>query len=96
MRWLVFLGALWLTACGGRVENDPNDDAPLPATPLGECVPGHSHYQAPELPCPWMADGLCYPDKLAACACACPRDRDSWCTSDFPKDDGAPTQVWCD
>jgi hypothetical protein len=33
--------------------------------------------------CPYYADGLCYETKAAACNCVCPRDHDSWCSSEL-------------
>ena len=43
-------------------------------------------------PCPWYAEGYCYPTKEEACNCICPRDRDSVCLSGFP---GTRVEVMC-
>lgn len=46
--------------------------------------------------CPWLgADGLCYDDKLGACACNCPRDHDSLCSSGLPGNEYSQTRVEC-
>lgn len=100
------------SACGGQVERETGSGyasggSPsaaggagskpgFPKSPLGECEPGFSHAQNPTLPCPWLGNGLCYEKKDQACACVCPAEHDSWCVSDFPDPEGAPTHVFCE
>lgn len=79
MRRLLWI-LLAVTACGGRVESDGRDVLEPGESPLGPCVVGA---EPTGQPCPFFADGLCYPTKAAACNCACPRDRDSTCLSDL-------------
>lgn len=95
--WLVGTGAVLLTAaCGGKVESSGgNASAGAGAGggsstsyggsshALGPCPPGTQPYQGN--PCPWLADGECYPSVDEACNCACPRDHASTCVSGFPK-----------
>jgi hypothetical protein len=64
-------------------------------TPLGECDLGFDPGNQPERPCDWIAEGLCYDSKIAACACVCPRDRHSYCVSDFFVSPGLQTPVSC-
>lgn len=97
-----------VAACGGTVERDPGTGGSpavaggtgggggaFPSTPLGDCSPGYPYEPGSDEPCPYLAEGLCYPDKLAACACVCPADHDSWCSSGYPTG-GQPTVVTCD
>ena len=87
--------------CGGKVERSSGSSAATgrggepgwPSTQLGECVPGTPRTSASS--CVWMAEGDCYPDKLAACNCICPADKDSVCASDYPEP-GKPTLVSCE
>ncbi len=44
--------------------------------------------------CMWLAEGRCYAEKLEACACICPLDHESICSSGFPRDSGR-TPVYC-
>lgn len=62
-------------------------------TDLPACVEGREPDTGT---CPWLgSDGLCYDDKLSACACSCPRDRDSVCSSGLPGGDYSMTRVDC-
>jgi hypothetical protein len=64
-------------------------------TPLGECELGETVGAADT--CPWKVDQRCYLTRDAACACACPHDKERViCTSsDFDGDDGRVV-VGCD
>jgi hypothetical protein len=42
--------------------------------------------------CNWVVDDRCYEQRVAACACACPRDRNSTCISGSP---GTEVDVAC-
>lgn len=64
---------------------DPNAD-----TALGECVRGYP--ETFSKPCAWVADERCYDTRAMACNCACPRDRDSQCSSGF--ESGPDGHVW--
>jgi hypothetical protein len=65
-------------------------------TPLGPCRLGFHPNEDRDRPCDWLAGGRCYDDKLAACACICPRDRtDSICSSGFFRGSGKRTPVSC-
>ncbi len=86
------IGAL---GCGGLAEEDT---APGPGAgtadggtttgsgsgggKLGECKPGFAPNTTGE-PCNWVVEGLCYVDRPDACACACPTDVTSTCSSGF-------------
>jgi hypothetical protein len=80
---------------GGDKPNDdddndvPGDDVALPSCELGPRDEGQSGED-----CLWLAKGRCYADKLEACACVCPRDRESICSSDFDNEAGR-TPVSC-
>jgi hypothetical protein len=88
-----------LGACGGEVERgggqvgeSGGDGGPFAAAKTGPCKSG-----APPSAgafCPWIAEERCYLSKEAACACICPTDRDSICTSAFSSDH-APVEVNC-
>jgi hypothetical protein len=59
-------------------------------TSLGPCNPGVELASATS--CDFVVKDLCYPTKLAACACACPRDsQSSTCASSFD----VPSRVIC-
>lgn len=75
---------------GGRPNDDPNG-----GTPLQPCEPGFTRFDGSGRSCNWLAEGLCYEAKEAACACVCPRDRDSLCLSGFGTE-GSATPVICD
>ncbi|HYO98133.1 MAG TPA: hypothetical protein VER33_26695 [Polyangiaceae bacterium] len=65
--------------------DDPEGTLPWSATtPLGPCKPGFDEQLHPERDCAYVADGACYETKLAACACACPRNKKhTTCSSGF-------------
>lgn len=65
------------------------DQGELPPCELGPVYSGMGD-------CSWLADGRCYAKRPDACACVCPRDRASSCTSGFPGGPGNPTEVTCD
>ena len=95
-------------ACGGSVEREEqgggeagqaNGDAGgskgsngSNKVPLGECKPGFAP-GTPGKECRWLSDGLCFEERDAACACACPRDKDSICQSSLI--DPYPIEVFC-
>lgn len=55
-----------------------------PNTPLGPCKPGFDPQMSPQRDCAFVADGICYETKLAACACVCPRNKkNTTCSSGF-------------
>lgn len=62
---------------------------PWQGTPLGPCVLGEEQGKATE--CRYYAEGRCYAKKLDACACICPRDKETTCSSSFD----VPTRVLC-
>ena len=63
---------------------------------LGNCTPGFDLDNEPWRECAWMADGLCYDTKPAACACICPRNRnDSVCSSGFEGGPDGRVEVHC-
>lgn len=49
----------------------------LPSFELGECELGERPNRVEE--CPYLAEGLCYEDVQSACACICPRDKETFC-----------------
>ena len=90
---------------GGSTSSPPpdqafSDDPPTTGTDpdsyllLGDCSPGS--WPVDGEPCPWLADGLCYDTKQAACSCVCPFDaEDSVCLSGLPGDEYARIRVTC-
>ncbi len=58
-------------------------------TDLPECEGGFAAGSARGRSCDWMANSLCFDDKLQACACICPRPTGTTCSSDFPRPGGA-------
>ena len=65
-------------------------------TELGPCHPGFDPRVEPTRACDWIAKGLCYDTKLAACACVCPVNRqDSVCSSGFENGPNGKTLVTC-
>jgi len=70
--------------CGDLVGQCEGD------TELGECQLGQMVYDTRGA-CPWVAEKRCYQTREMACNCACPRDRDSQCSSGF--DDGPDGRV---
>jgi hypothetical protein len=84
---------------GGTVNNpdappDTDGDGDIDATDLPPCELGAVPTSANQ-PCDWLADNRCYQTKVAACACLCPRDRESSCISGFPGGDNGRTAVHC-
>lgn len=63
-------------------------------TKLPDCEPGFELGDEPDRSCDWFADGLCYSDKLVACACVCPPHGGSTCLSGFPEENGR-VEVYC-
>jgi hypothetical protein len=56
---------------------------------------GFDRYEEPGRDCNWLVDDVCYEDKLAACACACPGGTVvSTCSSGFPTRNGR-VPVYC-
>jgi hypothetical protein len=64
----------------GTSSTNPSQDA------LPECVlgPVRAEAEAAGVECNWLVGDRCYERRIAACACACPRDRDSTCVSGSP------------
>jgi hypothetical protein len=77
-------------------EDEPERDAapPLPPgdTPLGACRLGTKLSEVGSENCAWVAEQRCYQDREMACNCACPRSRDSLCSSGFAQ--GPQGRVW--
>lgn len=67
-------------ANGGSGGTSPPGDA------LPECVlgPPRASPQASGAACNWVVSERCYERRVEACACACPRDRNSTCVSGSP------------
>ena len=64
---------------------------------LGPCKRGFMPGAAGRGTCDWLgSDGLCYGSREGACACVCPRDRDSVCQSGFFNGPDGRTPVNCD
>jgi hypothetical protein len=78
----------------GGGDGDDDDDAPGDAVTLPGCDPGPTDHGQTGAECLWLADARCYSDKLDACACICPVDHESICSSGFPSDAGR-TPVYC-
>lgn len=73
---------------GASTSSEPNGDIPL-----GECVEGWPIYDGD---CPWEgSDHLCYATKENACACLCPKDRNSTCLSGLPGGPDSHVAVSC-
>jgi hypothetical protein len=53
---------------------------------LPECVlgPARASQEAGDVECNWVVGDRCYERRIEACACACPRDRNSTCVSGSP------------
>jgi len=80
------------TAKGGTAQPGTK----LPSHELGQCVLGFDREQNPTLPCRWRTEfGMCFDDTEAACACICPRDRDSVCAHGFDRGPDAASLVYC-
>ncbi|MET0412566.1 MAG: hypothetical protein ABW217_14785 [Polyangiaceae bacterium] len=60
---------------------------------LPECVlgPARASPQASDVECNWVVSDRCYERRIEACACACPRDRNSNCVSGLPDREVAVT-----
>ena len=90
------------SSSSGGGDDEPSDDPDEPTEPsdggvsLPGCEMGFDASAERDRPCNWLAKGLCYEDKLAACACVCPRDSSatSNCSSGFPVEDGR-VDVYC-
>jgi hypothetical protein len=79
----------------GQAQADGSGSATGNTVPLGACMPGFDRYENLDRPCNWLADALCYDTKDQACACICPRDKESLCLSGLPAP-GSATRVTCD
>lgn len=82
----------------GTSGNGSSGDGKTPngGLALGECVPGFDLANEPWRPCAWVADGLCYDTKPAACACVCPRNsNNSVCSSSFEDGPDGRVEVHC-
>lgn len=81
---------------GNSTGGTSKPGSPFDSTELGPCHPGFDPDQEPTRRCVWLAKGLCYDTKLAACACVCPRNRqDSVCSSGFEDDTTDKNLVIC-
>ncbi len=79
----------------GAAAGDGEDGAWDAAAPLGKCGQGFDYSDAKGRHCNWMVAGVCYEDKLDACACACPSNvSTSSCYSGWPVEDGK-VLVYC-
>ena len=67
-------------------------DNPDADTDLGFCKLGPVDDYSSPAPCAWVADKRCYTEREMACNCACPRSRNSQCSSGF--DAGPDGHVW--
>lgn len=65
------------------------------ADDLPECVPGFAPGTPGRGTCDWLAGGLCYSSRTAACACVCPKTGRTLCTSGFPNGPDGRTRVTC-
>jgi hypothetical protein len=74
--------------CGALVDDCEGD------TELGECKLGQMVYDT-RGSCPWVAENRCYQTREMACNCACPRDRDSQCSSGFDNGPDGRVDVDC-
>jgi hypothetical protein len=74
---------------------DPDQGGDFPAdTELGACQLGEVSWDVAD-GCAWIADNRCYETREMACNCACPRDRNSQCTSGFDSGPNGRVQVDC-
>jgi hypothetical protein len=87
-------GASKNTASGSSSSSSSNQGADNPDadTDLGECKLGPLEGDPAHPLCAWVADKRCYQTREMACNCACPRSRNSQCTSGF--DEGPDGHVW--
>ena len=89
---------VFLAGCGGEVKkSDPiqtdggesnGGGGGFSSTALPGCSPGFKPEDQPSRSCDFLADGLCYESKVAACACVCPNRSNTNCTSGFPRPNG--------
>jgi hypothetical protein len=91
---------LLLAGCGGEVRTgtpevdgggpgaEPGGGGGFSGTSLPGCRRGFKPDDQPSSTCDFLADGLCYESKVAACACVCPNRPNTNCTSGFPVPDG--------
>ncbi|MES1186785.1 MAG: hypothetical protein ABUL60_23430 [Myxococcales bacterium] len=85
-------GAAAASSSNSSSSSDPGTDNPDADTDLGSCTLGPLENRATAQPCAWVADKRCYQTREMACNCACPRSRNSQCSSGF--DDGPDGHVW--
>lgn len=76
----------------GSKDDDIGSDNPDADTDLGSCKLGPVEDYSSPAPCAWVADKRCYTEREMACNCACPRSRNSQCSSGF--DAGPDGHVW--
>ena len=77
-------------------QSEPSGrDNPNADTELGECKLGVSAYGDEAYPCAWIAGERCYGTREMACNCACPRDRNSQCSSGFEGGPDGRVDVYC-
>lgn len=81
-------------ASGGAPSQSGSNAQPA-GTELPPCHLGFDPNFEPTRSCDWLGDELCYSEKLEACACVCPRKRDSLCSSGFPMGPNGKTKVTC-
>jgi len=107
---LAFALLVLTPGCGGRTDTDDEDGSGAAGSgsegadsgwgserPLEECVEeGYPYYSANGRPCNYYADDLCYAELSQACACTCPRDRDSVCITGLWPDGFGRIDVFCD
>jgi hypothetical protein len=79
-------------ASGSSSGSKGGTDYPDADTDLGECKLGPLETDQTHPLCAWVANKRCYQAREMACNCACPRSRDSQCTSGF--DEGPDGHVW--
>jgi len=77
---------------GSSSSSDSGTDNPDADTDLGSCTLGPLENRASAQQCAWVAEKRCYQTREMACNCACPRSRNSQCSSGF--DDGPDGHVW--
>jgi hypothetical protein len=64
--------------------------------PLAPCTEGFVPGTPGRGTCDWLgSNGLCYSTREQACACLCPRTRDSVCSSGFASGPDGRTRVSC-
>jgi hypothetical protein len=81
---------------GNGSAGKSNSPSSFPSHALATCTPGFVRAEHFERPCHWLTEsGQCFDELNAACACVCPRDRDSVCWSDFDDGPDSATFVGC-